>query len=387
MTSQEVNEYMHRFLDDDLSEEETALLMDHMMKSPASAAMFERLKRLNSDLEQLPKVTPPISIVDSILPRLEREGLWTDATTPAADIAAPAPTSERVIPIRGNAGNGRIRNVYKWTGGIAAAAIALTVFISTMMPGENGNSNAADNALEEAEFMAMNSAAADDSSAAQAEAPAAKSAGTAEESANSADSPAEEADNTVLEAPLAEPTQIVEPIEADVPAEDEAAVLSETRDVNGFAGEPAATGNEDVKKQIDEGNGSSEGGASIAAVPEEDGGTPEKENALPAEPTDADNSKSDSKPPIGSIADPASVQSPDQTLTASKEAAADGAGERIVITNVDGEVVFTSEVYAGKLQKLVWSEDSAQLKFSLVTEALTSEVTILVADFIKTEAK
>lgn len=115
MNRQEVNEYMQRFLDDDLNEEEAAKLDEYLRENPADAAMFERLKRLNSELEQLPKVTPPVSIVDSILPRLERDL----RTAYGPDIREKQPQAKR-----------RPRFVWAAAGAAAAASITLVVWIA-----------------------------------------------------------------------------------------------------------------------------------------------------------------------------------------------------------------------------------------------------------------
>ncbi len=64
-------EYMQRYLDNDLTEEEYVRLMEHLQNDPVNSELFERMKKLSDDLARLPKVTPPYSIVDSIIPKLE----------------------------------------------------------------------------------------------------------------------------------------------------------------------------------------------------------------------------------------------------------------------------------------------------------------------------
>lgn len=71
MNCQEVVEYMHRYLDQDLDPEETAEMYRHIAVCPACAEKFNVLKSLSRDLEELPAVTPPFSLVDAILPQLE----------------------------------------------------------------------------------------------------------------------------------------------------------------------------------------------------------------------------------------------------------------------------------------------------------------------------
>lgn len=70
MKCQEVMELMQRHLDADLNEEENKALEEHLNTCASCTQMFERLQLLSAELVNLPKVTPPISIVDSIMPTL-----------------------------------------------------------------------------------------------------------------------------------------------------------------------------------------------------------------------------------------------------------------------------------------------------------------------------
>jgi len=71
MICTEVGELMQRQLDHDLDEKELTLLMTHLSECIACKDLFERLTLLSGSLEQLPRVTPSINIVDSILPELD----------------------------------------------------------------------------------------------------------------------------------------------------------------------------------------------------------------------------------------------------------------------------------------------------------------------------
>lgn len=71
MKCQGVMEFMQRFLDHDLGEQEHQMMKNHMEQCTSCANMFERLNRLSNELVHLPKVVPPFSIVDSIMPRLD----------------------------------------------------------------------------------------------------------------------------------------------------------------------------------------------------------------------------------------------------------------------------------------------------------------------------
>ncbi|WP_267901357.1 anti-sigma factor family protein [Cohnella faecalis] len=96
-------ELMQRYVDDDLNEQETSRMMSHVEECPDCAAMLERLRRLSDGLMQLPKVTPPFSLVDAILPQLELQAVGTvrgedsgsasvtDAPTPLAETRSSRP--------------------------------------------------------------------------------------------------------------------------------------------------------------------------------------------------------------------------------------------------------------------------------------------------------
>ncbi|MDQ0887137.1 hypothetical protein QFZ81_002225 [Paenibacillus sp. V4I9] len=70
MNCQEVMEFMQRQLDGDLDAKEEDELHAHLMHCLDCAQMFERLQRLSDELTQLPKVIPPYSLVDAIMPQL-----------------------------------------------------------------------------------------------------------------------------------------------------------------------------------------------------------------------------------------------------------------------------------------------------------------------------
>lgn len=81
MNCQEVMEYMQRQLDDDLDEHENEVLINHTRHCPDCAAMFERLQLLSAELTSLPKVIPSYSLVDAIMPQLERMELFSQQQT------------------------------------------------------------------------------------------------------------------------------------------------------------------------------------------------------------------------------------------------------------------------------------------------------------------
>lgn len=72
MKCEEVTILIQRSLDQDLSLSDTQKMEAHLATCSECALFYERLQKLNIDLTNLPKINPPFSIVDSILPELER---------------------------------------------------------------------------------------------------------------------------------------------------------------------------------------------------------------------------------------------------------------------------------------------------------------------------
>jgi hypothetical protein len=119
MNCQEVSELMQRYLDQDLSEKEHEQLLDHIRSCTSCAELFERLKHLSAHLENLPKVAPPVSLVDQILPRLEEiEQMRESAERGENDTAVRSVFKDRVK---------RVFN-YKTLGGVVAAGIVFALF-------------------------------------------------------------------------------------------------------------------------------------------------------------------------------------------------------------------------------------------------------------------
>lgn len=123
MNCQEVMELMQRQMDGDLDQHETSLMMDHVGRCPECAAMLARLQSLNDQLTQLPRVEPKFSLVDAILPQLDRldeERLGASAERETAPVIAPPVRSER--PNRG-----WMRGL---SGAVALGVVALVVLFS-----------------------------------------------------------------------------------------------------------------------------------------------------------------------------------------------------------------------------------------------------------------
>lgn len=66
-------EWMQRDLDGDLTEVEKERLMKHLARSPEDTRLYKELRYLSDELSQLPKVKPPVSLVDSLLAEIEQE--------------------------------------------------------------------------------------------------------------------------------------------------------------------------------------------------------------------------------------------------------------------------------------------------------------------------
>lgn len=135
MNCHEVMELMQRDLDQDLNDSEHEAMMAHLQQCPDCAEMFSRLQQLSQELANLPKVAPPFSLVDSILPQLaeiDRAGEGPITTSAASPVSVDGKTAA-VIPLTTERPR-RFRSAWSLaaTGGIVAAGLLLAVFISDM---------------------------------------------------------------------------------------------------------------------------------------------------------------------------------------------------------------------------------------------------------------
>lgn len=122
MKCEEVMELMQRSLDGDLDSGETSRMMEHIQACPECAAMFERLTRLSANLAQLPRVTPSFSIVDSILPQLEK----IELEPPASQVSAETGSTEDNLPPRTSRS---ARRIYRRVATAIVAGIAAGLLI------------------------------------------------------------------------------------------------------------------------------------------------------------------------------------------------------------------------------------------------------------------
>ncbi|WP_217594860.1 anti-sigma factor [Cohnella sp. GbtcB17] len=122
MNREEGMELVQRSIDGDLNEEESSRLQMYLQNYPECAALLERLTRLSEELTQLPHVTPKYSLVDAILPQLER--LVPD---PAPD-AEEAPAAEAAYEPRSRRTGSR-KSVYRGLAAVVAAGVVAGVLL------------------------------------------------------------------------------------------------------------------------------------------------------------------------------------------------------------------------------------------------------------------
>ncbi|RRJ66757.1 hypothetical protein EHV15_30365 [Paenibacillus oralis] len=140
MNCQEAVEWMNRYLDRDLNEEETSLLFEHIHHCQDCAEQFEWLNKLSAQLEDLPKVVPNYSLVDAILPQLDaidqarREGSVSEMDAlPMMTESSPA-LSRSGKQEREQGPASRRARIYRYGSLSVAAALILGVFIYQYEP-------------------------------------------------------------------------------------------------------------------------------------------------------------------------------------------------------------------------------------------------------------
>lgn len=128
MTCEKAVDWMQRSLDHDLDDSEREAMLAHISRCSECTEMYTRLQQLSLELARLPKVMPPISLVDAILPRLDEidrlrsesaQGV-TEGQTSAAHHASPAGWL------------GRLKRMFPLgaVGGVVAAGVMLALFIT-----------------------------------------------------------------------------------------------------------------------------------------------------------------------------------------------------------------------------------------------------------------
>ena len=345
MKSQEVMELMNRYLDGDLDERELERLERHLQQSPEAVAMFERLKRLHHQLEQLPMVTPPTSIVDAILPKLEQIDAQAGVPAPEKrDVAGSRPERLR-------------RNNRIWAAGtVAAAVLVLAVALPTgILVNRNGTDSA--ESLACAAPQAGSSRSMHFEADASATAQNAAAFGIADETARSADAgssgdgtplaglPSEnpsEKTNEEVQVPLAMKDQYGQPIAGFTSA--------------GVPGSAESSGEEAIAGKI--------GDEEPLLLEEEQLGLMGVLGF--AEEPSAD----DGRTPVTAYAEGA----PPAGWQVSVAKAGDGAF--VIVTNETGVDVFVTAAYPGEPAGFAWSADGNRLAFEYEQDGEVHRVTI-----------
>lgn len=145
MNCQEVMELMQRQLDGDLDESEYSVLMNHTRHCPDCAAMYDRLQMLSAELTSLPKVVPSYSLVDAILPELQRLELDGQGGSETEHVVNTNETVREPIPVRRAARSRRFPSL-RITGGIIAAAVVAGLFIVSYNAGIGPSFDSSNNA-------------------------------------------------------------------------------------------------------------------------------------------------------------------------------------------------------------------------------------------------
>lgn len=130
-------ELMQRYVDDNLTVEEEQRLEAHVSTCGQCASTFARLKLLSAELEQLPKVKPRYSVVDSILPKLAEIDRQQQSER---EESATLVNGDSVIEPYNKTRTRRFFTNISWkiTGSVAVAACAALFFIwNTQTPSFN----------------------------------------------------------------------------------------------------------------------------------------------------------------------------------------------------------------------------------------------------------
>ncbi|WP_068501947.1 anti-sigma factor [Paenibacillus kribbensis] len=132
---EEVMDWMQRYVDHELGEEETSQLMNHIATCPDCAEKFHILQTLSRELEELPAVSPAFSLVDSIMPQLdaidrarEEQGSALQEMQPVAVDPGPGPRQRTQPTPWWNRMGGRAAM------GVAAAAVVLGIVVFNFQP-------------------------------------------------------------------------------------------------------------------------------------------------------------------------------------------------------------------------------------------------------------
>ncbi|MGF9909193.1 anti-sigma factor family protein [Brevibacillus porteri] len=143
MTNEEIFELMQRDLDGDLLESEQQLLQRLIQKDAELQLMYNRLKDVSQQLEHLPPVVPPFSIVDSILPKLELA-----AAKPAA---VKSTMNEEILPtleVKRESSSlpetKKWKRMKVWMASLGSTAVAASLLVGMLFSGGDGKKHEVD---------------------------------------------------------------------------------------------------------------------------------------------------------------------------------------------------------------------------------------------------
>ncbi|MFS0554557.1 hypothetical protein [Brevibacillus sp. 179-C9.3 HS] len=143
MTNEEILELMQRDLDGDLLESELQMLHQLIHKDADLQLMYNRLKDVSQQLEHLPPVVPPFSIVDSILPKLESAAAMTAAVK--------STTNEEILPtleVKRESSSlpesKKWKRIKVWMASLGSTAVAASLLIGMLFSGGDGKKHEID---------------------------------------------------------------------------------------------------------------------------------------------------------------------------------------------------------------------------------------------------
>ncbi len=364
MNCQEVIELMQRNLDKDLSDFENESMNRHVQGCSSCSLMFQRLQRLSSELENLPKVMPKYDLVDSIMPKLDHidrlrsEGKAEDRSFSPEVVEKPSAKKKK--------------DRFSWgvMGGIVAAGIMLGLFMmhqpQSILQNADGRFASGSSSASSAENHALSG---DSAKLAQ---PNSDSKSSTESSDKAKK---EEKFQAFSAADNGSPTPSQNSRQSS-PSGGGQAAGSEMQSQQSPAAEKQNTNQNQADLQMD---------ANIAPKNQSGVGTTASPNLEEAPTASGDLSAEKPKIMMGIAAAPAekqsasvlsqSLASPDGTWTAEIYTVPEGI--QVVIKDKSGAAVYTSSVYqADQLSNLVWSHEGKWLEFDLTTGESKSHIVI-----------
>jgi hypothetical protein len=350
MKCHEVTELMQRDLDKDLNDIEHGQLQSHVQNCANCKVIYERMKFLSAELESLPKVSPAYSIVDSILPVLDR----IDMEQSDVSVLASQEKGHELKAASHKLGWKTYwsRKNWKMAGGVIAAGIAFGLIL--VNTGLNNDMDQADGFLQP-RMNAANEAASGSSGGS----PESKGAmhdkaadgtqleGTAEDQSQMEFEATEEADTFIADESTSQET-----MDIAVTSEDNLSTQSKINENEGFAGSEEDTMTESIiENEIHENFTIQENAPMESMKVEEDSSANKIQSTQEYSITRSDIE----------IAEPFS--SPNGSLTAYVE------GQIIIIVDSTNQnPVFQTEAKnADQIMNLKWSNDSELLHYETAT--------------------